>query len=102
MSDPLQPLWRLPLLVLAGALIASGAQAQSGYRQRGDERGPPPRQFADPDRAANAARRATGGRVLGVQGSERDGQPGYRVRILQPDGRVRSLHYDADSGAVRD
>ena len=101
MSDHLQQRRRLPLFLLAGMLVITGAQAQSGYRQRGDERGPP-RQLADPDRAANAARRATGGRVLGVQGSERDGRPGYRVRILQPDGRVRSLHYDADSGAVRD
>ena len=63
---------------------------------------PPPRQFADPDRAANATRRATGGRVLGVQGVERDGRPGYRVRILQPDGRVRNFHFDPDSGVVRD
>jgi len=35
---------------------------------RSREYRPPPRQFADPDRAANAAREATGGRVLGVQG----------------------------------
>ena len=102
MPDDLQQPRRLPLFVLAGVLVVTGAQAQSGYRQRGDERGSPPRQLADPDRAANAARRATGGRVLGVQGSERDGRPGYRVRILRPDGRVRSLRYDSDSGTVRD
>jgi hypothetical protein len=40
--------------------------------------------------------------VLGVQGGNQDGQNGYRVRILQPDGRVRSLHFDPRSGAVRD
>lgn len=56
----------------------------------------PPPQFADPDRAANAAREATGGRVLGVQGDERDGRPGYRVRILEPSGRVRNFHYDPE------
>ena len=102
MPDHLQQPRCLPLLVLTGVLAVTGAQAQSGHRQQRDERGPPPRQFADPDRAANAARQATGGRVLGVQGSERDGRPGYRVRILQPDGRVRSLHYDAASGTMRD
>ncbi|MFO1424803.1 MAG: hypothetical protein U1F70_14350 [Candidatus Competibacteraceae bacterium] len=113
MSDRSRRLSRLALLMLAGLLAASGAQAQSRYREEGyappppDRPGsPPPRPFADPDRAARAAREATGGRVLGVQqGSNPDGQNGqngYRVRILQPDGRVRSLHFDPGSGAVRD
>jgi uncharacterized membrane protein YkoI len=113
MSDRLQRLRRLAPVALAGLLATAGAQAQSGYRPyrqggdyapppRGQQDRPPPRSFADPDRAANAAREATGGRVLGVQGAERDGQPGYRVRILQPDGRVRSLHFDPASGRMRD
>ncbi len=102
MSDRSRRLPRLALLALAGLLAAGGAQAQSG--RRGDDYAPPPpsRPFADPDRAARAAREATGGRVLGVQGGNQDGQNGYRVRILQPDGRVRSLHFDPRSGAVRD
>lgn len=107
MSDRSRRLSRLALLVLAGLLTVTGVQAQ---RYRGDDygpprgrQGPPPsRPFADPDRAANAAREATGGRVLGVQRGNQDDQNGYRVRILQPDGRVRSLHYDPRSGAVRD
>ncbi|MCC8998184.1 MAG: hypothetical protein LM522_01600 [Candidatus Contendobacter sp.] len=112
MSDRLRLLRRLALAALVGLMSAAGAQAQSGYRQgpegnyapppRDRPDRPPPRPFADPDRAANAAREATGGRVLGVQGADQDGQRGYRVRILQPDGRVRSLHFDPDSGAVRD
>lgn len=114
MSDRLQRLRRLAPAMLAGLLVAGGAQAQAWYRPYGgggeyapppprDQRDrPPPRQFGDPDRAANAAREATGGRVLGVQGAEQDGRPGYRVRILQPDGRVRSLHFDPDSGKMRD
>ncbi|HRF62502.1 MAG TPA: hypothetical protein P5260_04670 [Candidatus Competibacter sp.] len=112
MSDRFQRSECLALLALAGLLVASGVQAQGFWRvQGGDfanppprsrEYRPPPRQFADPDRAANAAREATGGRVLGVQGANRDGQPGYRVRILQPDGRVRDFHYDPGSGNVRD
>ncbi|MDS4022750.1 MAG: hypothetical protein RKR03_19910 [Candidatus Competibacter sp.] len=113
MSDRLRRLRRLAPVALAGLLAAAGAQAQSWYRPyreggdfapppRGQQDRPPPRPFADPDRAANAAREATGGRVLGVQGADRDGQPGYRVRILQPDGRVRSLHFDPASGRMRD
>lgn len=113
MSDRLQRLRCLAPVMLAGLLAAAGAQAQSWYRPyrgggdyapppRGQQDRPPPRQFGDPDRAANAAREATGGRVLGVQGAEQNGRPGYRVRILQPDGRVRSLHFDPDSGKMRD
>jgi len=121
MSDRFQRSRRLALMALAGLLIAGGVQAQGFWRGRGGGYGeppprgrdygppprgreyrPPPRQFADPDRAANAAREATGGRVLGVQGADRDGRPGYRVRILQPDGRVRNFHYDPDSGRMRD
>ena len=113
MSDRSRRLPRLALLALVGLLAATGAQAQSGYRPgRGEDYAPPPRgrqgpppsrPFTDPDRAANAARNATGGRVLGVQqGGNPDNQNGYRVRILQPDGRVRSLHVDPNSGAVRD
>jgi len=109
MSERLQRLRRLAPVVLAGFLATAGAQAQP-YRGGGDypppPRGqhdrPPPHPSADPDRAANTAREVTGGRVLGVQGAERDGQPGYRVRILEPGGRVRSLHFDPASGKMRD
>lgn len=102
----------LALLALAGLLVTGDAQAQSYRSYRSGDNGPPARgrgadrpsgrQFADPDRAADAARRATGGRVLGVQGAERDGRRGYRVRVLQPDGRVRNFHYDPGNGAMRD
>ncbi|MCP5158052.1 MAG: hypothetical protein H6975_01350 [Gammaproteobacteria bacterium] len=111
MSDRSKLLRCLALLALAGLLATGNAQAQSYRSYRGGDYGPPARgrsdrppsrQFADPDRAANAARRETGGRVLGVRGAERNGRPGYRVRVLQPDGRVRNFHYDPDNGAMRD
>lgn len=101
MSDRLRLLRRLALSASAILLAAVVLPAQSGPRQD-DDYAPPPRPLADPDRAANAARKATGGRVLGIQGADQDGQRGYRVRILEPGGRVRSLHFDPDSGAVRD
>ncbi len=93
---------RLALVVLAGLLAAAGAQAQSGRPTGRNHNDAPSRSFAGPDRAANAAREATGGRVLGVQGADQNGQRGYRVRILEPGGRVRSLHFDPESGVVRD
>ena len=93
--------WYWGLLILVALSVTEIAHAQA-YRPypRADQCAPPrgrnypPPPFADPDRAADAAREATGGRVLGVQGDERDGRPGYRVRILEPRGRVRNFHYD--------
>ncbi|MCC6135787.1 MAG: PepSY domain-containing protein [Gammaproteobacteria bacterium] len=102
MSHSLQRWWRSIAVALAGLLVAAGVEAQSGRPPREGGYAPPPRQFADPDRAANAAREATGGRVLGVQGADQNGQPGYRVRILEQNGRVRSLHFDPASGKMRD
>jgi hypothetical protein len=102
MSDRSRLALCLTLAALVSLLAVVDVQAQSGRSQRGDDGRASSRQFADSDRAANAAREATGGRVLGVQGEDRDGRSGYRVRVLQPDGRVRSLHYDSASGAVRD
>jgi len=34
---------------------------------------------------------ATGGRVLAVEPAERDGVPGFRLRVLTPDGKVRHV-----------
>lgn len=86
----------LAWLALAGWLMAASAQAQSPARDQAgaQPKRSPPRAQSDQDRAANAAREATGGRVLGVQGD--------RVRVLQQDGRVRSLKVDPKSGAVGD
>jgi uncharacterized membrane protein YkoI len=110
MPDRTRRLWRLTPLILAGLLVVGDVQAQSYRSYRSGDEGPPargyyrpaPRQFADPDRAADAAREATGGRVLGVQGDQRNGRPGYRVRILEPGGRVRNFHYDPANGSRRD
>jgi uncharacterized membrane protein YkoI len=111
MSDKSTLSCYLAVLALVGLLVTDNAQAQSyrSYRNgdygppaRGRGERPPGRQFADPDRAADAARRATGGRVLGVQGAERNGRRGYRVRVLEPNGRVRNFHYDPANGAMRD
>lgn len=83
-------------------MAAAQTQAQSHRVYRTGREGTIPRPLADHDRAADAARRATGGRVLGVKKSfKTDGQSGYRVRILR-DGRVRDFHYDPANDVVHD
>ena len=49
-------------------------------------------QLSDADTAAEIARTQTGGRVLSVTPLP-DG-PGYEVKVLLGDGRVRTLHID--------
>lgn len=52
--------------------------------------------------AAAAAARASGGRVLGVRrNGGKAGQVDYRVKVLMPDGRIRSVRVDGTTGAVR-
>lgn len=51
--------------------------------------------------AARMVERKTGGKVLAVSEEERDGKRVYRVKVLLPEGRIRTLFIDRDSGAVR-
>ncbi len=51
--------------------------------------------------AAQAVRRATGGRVLAVTRVNSDSGAAYRVKVLLKGGRVRVLLVDAASGAIR-
>ena len=46
------------------------------------------------DQAASIARSRTGGRVLAAEKREVDGQLMYRIKILTPKGRVRSIYID--------
>lgn len=55
--------------------------------------------------AADAVRlveRQTGGRVLSVNEEERGGVHVYRVKVLLPEGRVRTIFVDKQSGAQRE
>ena len=81
------------LILMAGLLEVPGdAQPQPG----------PPVQVAqaagNADEAAAMARAQTGGRVLGVDWSERGGQPVYLVRVLMPDGSIRQISIPANGG----
>ena len=50
------------------------------------------------DAAAAAARQATGGRVLSVDRSERDGRAVWRVKVLTAQGEVKVLWLDVATG----
>lgn len=50
------------------------------------------------DDAASTAQRASGGRVLSVEKTERDGRTVWRVKILTPQGDVKVILVDAASG----
>lgn len=52
------------------------------------------------DDAANIAQQASGGRVLAVDKSERNGRPVWRVKVLTAQGEVKVLLIDAASGRM--
>lgn len=54
-----------------------------------------------PAGAAAAARAATGGRVLGVTASKAGGRTVYRVKVLLPGGRMRTVTVDGPTGQVQ-
>lgn len=47
------------------------------------------------------ARQATGGRVLDVQTQNVSGRIVYLVKVLMPDGRVRIVAVDGETGQIR-
>lgn len=53
------------------------------------------------DQAGAIASQATGGRVLSIERTQRDGQTFWRVKLLTPQGEVRVLWIDAASGQTR-
>ena len=50
------------------------------------------------DDAASTAQQASGGRVLSVEKTERDGRTIWRVKVLTPQGDVKVILVDAASG----
>lgn len=50
------------------------------------------------DEAVVRVRRDTGGRVLSAQGREERGRTTYRIKVLLPNGSVRVVNVDAQSG----
>ena len=50
------------------------------------------------DDAATVAQQASGGRVLAVEKTEREGRPVWRVKVLTPRGEVKVILIDVASG----
>ncbi len=50
------------------------------------------------DDAATVAQQVSGGRVLAVEKTERNGRPIWRVKVLTPQGEVKVILIDAASG----
>ena len=50
------------------------------------------------DDAATVAQQLSGGRVLAVEKTEREGRPVWRVKVLTPQGEVKVILIDAASG----
>lgn len=50
------------------------------------------------DDAVSVAQQASGGRVLAVEKTEREGRPVWRVKVLTPQGEVKVILIDAASG----
>lgn len=50
--------------------------------------------------AAQIAKSRYGGKVLQVKKSKVNGNPGYRVKLIKPDGNVVSIKIDAITGRV--
>jgi hypothetical protein len=76
---------------LATTCVYAGPKGDRDSGRRGD----------NPDKAASAVRNATGGKVLGVRGGNQE-RDDYDVRVLLPDGRVRTLRFDPRTGNVSD
>lgn len=81
-------------------MVLTVALAPAAFALDPDRSGNDRRAAMDRDAAAAAARRATGGRVLGVERRRGNGDE-YRVRVLTPDGTVRTLKYDGRSHRPR-
>ena len=86
---PFVPL--LVLTVLLSAAVSAGPAVPPALRLAGD---------IGPAQAAAAARAATGGKVLAVHAARIDGRAVYRVKLLLPGGRVRTITVDAESGQI--
>ncbi|WP_235369967.1 PepSY domain-containing protein [Shewanella sp. ECSMB14102] len=53
------------------------------------------------DEAARLVKQAYGGKVLRVQSVKGNGNPGYRVKLLQDSGRIVYVSVDARSGRLQ-
>ena len=58
-------------------------------------------QRLSPSEAADSARNHTGGKVLKVKSPQGGNNTDYRIKVLLPQGKVRNVTVDGNSGKVR-
>jgi hypothetical protein len=80
-----------PTALVMAALLMATLGLGSSYTQA---------QALSPADAASRARAETGGRILKVKPPRGDSMD-YRVRVLLPEGRVRNIIVDGNSGETR-
>lgn len=90
------PRWWLSMVLTVCLSAAATDRVEADNGQNAPRMG----QAMGPDAAAAAVRRATGGQILRVEPNNQQNNPGYRVRVLLDDGRVRVLSVDAGSGRL--
>ena len=86
-------LWPLALATVTPAEARRGEHAPHSETARHDG--------VSLDEAAARVRRDTGGRILSAQAREDRGRTSYRIKVLLPDGAVRVVDMDAQSGETR-
>jgi uncharacterized membrane protein YkoI len=93
--------WLIPLLALwSGTPVAYDISRPAFPDSRIHTVRAPGRGGMSLDRAVSVAKRSTGGRVLSAETSEQRGRLVYRIKVLTPEGQVRYIYVDADSGEV--
>lgn len=91
-------------LVLSLALTAPDAVAQPGasYQLAQNSTGTEARAKIKPAQAASIAKKSYGGKVMSIDMQTRDGRVIYRVKLLQENGRLRSVRVDGRTGKILD
>jgi len=88
------PIHALPLLLSACALLGTGA-ASATAREAVVVAQAAEGKALTREEAARQAAEETGGKVLAAEPDELDGRPVYRVKVLTPDGHVRTVVIEA-------
>ena len=94
----------LGLLMIAALPLTAAAGEYDGRRySRPDEPNSPPRYENSPPRyaigeATDMVQRRTGGRVVGANPVNVQGRGSYRMKVLTPQGEVRILHVNPETG----
>ena len=76
-----------PKLIFAAALLLSSLAASAQHGR-----------YTSLDQAVSEARERYDGRVLSAETERRGGRESHNIRVLTPDGRVKNLRMDPNTG----